>query len=89
MTESIAGDNLTLATSVLCRLRYLYDYGHFQGGLAAGALLAGCDPGIFSFQIDLRGYGVRADGAMRQPVVDLIVRHGFHFPLLFNISDAS
>jgi len=58
MTESNSADNLTSGATVLCRFRYLYYHRHFQGRTAARALLAGCDPGIFPLQIDLRGYGV-------------------------------
>ena len=88
MTESTPVNNITLAARVLCRFRNLYDCGHFEGGSAARALLSGRNPGIFSLQIDLRGYRVSAYRAMRQPMVDAIFEQSFHFPLLFNSSDA-
>jgi hypothetical protein len=74
MTESTPANNITLAARVLCRFRNLYDCGHFQGGSAARTLLSGCNPGIFSLQIELRGYRVGAYRAMRQPVMDAILK---------------
>ena len=87
MTESNSADNPPLGARVLCRLRNLYYYRHFQGCPAASALLARRNPGIFPLQIDLRGYRVGANRAMRQPE-DVIFEQSFHSPLLLNSSDA-
>jgi hypothetical protein len=53
---------------VLCGFRNVDNYRHFQRRSAARALLAGRNPGMLSFQIDLRGYCVSAHWAVRQAV---------------------
>jgi hypothetical protein len=72
---------------VLGRFRYLYDHSHFQRRSATRAFRALCHARNLALQIDIGGYGMRADRTVRQ-TLRVACHHVHHFSVLPTWSDA-